>query len=195
MFSSDGYLFDISVERGRLSYLKDFATDLLEFGDWVNNIYLSIKGNQRFLPQVYDPIRAKSVEVSGILPKAMQPTSASHIAIFVWSISSMARYSDDEILSVFSGVITSLKFDLAIAESHEVHPISSEYGSAEKLTHFERDALQVVYEGNQAKYEQIYAPIWKDLAKRGFLEQSGILRKTYALTTKGDMARKVTPRH
>ena len=157
-------------------------------------MYLSVKGNQRILSQIYDPIRVKSVEMLGILPRSMQPTTTSHLAIFVWSLSKMGSFTDENLLSAFSGVVSFLKLDVIDEKKSVEEDVKSEYGSATKLTPFEHDALQVIHEGYQSRYENIYAPMWAALAERGFLKQSGLLNKTYALTTKGDMARRASAR-
>lgn len=104
----DGYLLELSWDRGRGSKIPDFMTQLKTFGGNADTeyYYLTVKGDPRVLKKLYDPIRAKSASLVGTNPVGMPITSASGLAIFLWPYSSFEKVGDEEALTAFSQAVS-----------------------------------------------------------------------------------------
>lgn len=104
--SANGFLYDISVERGNRSRFEDIFGADKDFGDVQYYRYLTVKGKPEQLLGLYDVIRAKSIEMFGLRPLAMPITHAGHQAIFLWPASRVESVEDGQFLESISDAIS-----------------------------------------------------------------------------------------
>ncbi|MDG7007113.1 MAG: hypothetical protein JRN06_02575 [Nitrososphaerota archaeon] len=100
--TSDGYLVHLAWDKGRGTRFKDYFTELREFGETMTYYFLTIKGDSRVLMKLYDPIRAKGIELTGLRPIAMPVTYTSALAIFLWPQSAFDKFAEGVVLAAFS---------------------------------------------------------------------------------------------
>lgn len=107
--TSDGYLLELSWDKGRGTRFNDFSSELREFGETMTYWFLTVKGDPRVLKRLYDPIRTKGTEASGVRPIAMPITIASDLAVFLWPQTAFDGFDSAHVLATFSTTISTVK--------------------------------------------------------------------------------------